>query len=76
MISRRGILFIVSGPSGAGKTTLSSAALTTFEGLLSLSISCTTRSPRGDERHGVEYFFVDPERFGEMVRGDELAEWA
>lgn len=76
MIARRGILFIVSGPSGAGKTTLSSAALTTFEGLLSLSISCTTRSPRGGERHGVEYFFVDRDRFDEMVRGDELAEWA
>lgn len=76
MIARSGILFIVSGPSGAGKTTLSSAALSTFEGLLSLSISCTTRSPRGGEKHGVEYFFVNTERFDEMVRGDEMAEWA
>jgi len=75
MIARRGILFIVSGPSGAGKTTLSSAALHTFEGL-SLSVSCTTRSPRGGEKHGVEYFFVDSDRFDGMVRGDEMAEWA
>lgn len=75
MIARRGILFIVSGPSGAGKTTLSSAALGTFEGL-SLSVSCTTRSPRGGETDGVEYRFVDGARFDAMIAGGELAEWA
>jgi guanylate kinase len=72
---RRGILFIVSGPSGAGKTTLSGAALATFDGLVP-SVSCTTRSPREGERDGVDYRFVDAARFDEMVAQHELAEWA
>lgn len=71
----RGVLFIVSGPSGAGKTTLSSAALQAFPEL-TLSVSCTTRSPRGDETDGLEYVFVDRARFDAMVARGQLAEWA
>lgn len=72
---RQGILFIVSGPSGAGKTTLSDAALRTFD-RLTMSVSCTTRAPRGGERDGVDYHFVDAEDFDGMVRRGEMAEWA
>lgn len=74
-IGRSGIVFIVSGPSGAGKTTLSDAALGTFDGL-ALSVSCTTRAPRGGEIDGREYRFIDDTRFDEMVFAGELAEWA
>ncbi len=70
-----GHLFIVSGPSGAGKTTLSDAARRSFPDL-QMSVSCTTRTPRGGETDGVEYHFVSRERFDEMVRRGELAEWA
>ncbi len=70
-----GFLFIVSGPSGAGKTTLSGAALRAFPDL-AMSVSCTTRAPRDGERNGVEYTFVERERFDRMVEGGELAEWA
>lgn len=70
-----GILFIVSGPSGAGKTTLSDAALRTFD-RLTMSVSCTTRAPRGGERDGVDYHFVDHAAFDDMVRRGEMAEWA
>ncbi|HYB97944.1 MAG TPA: guanylate kinase [Candidatus Limnocylindrales bacterium] len=76
MIPRRGILFIVSGPSGAGKTTLSDAALRTFEEGLELSVSCTTRSPRTGERDGVEYHFVSDESFDRMIADGALGEWA
>jgi len=71
----RGLLFLVSGPSGAGKTTLSSAALKAFPDL-KLSVSCTTRQPRGGETDGVDYEFVDAARFDAMVEGGDLAEWA
>ncbi len=74
-IARRGILFIVSGPSGAGKTSLSSRALTELSGL-ELSVSLTTRAPREGEADGVAYHFVTQERFRRMVDGGELAEWA
>jgi len=74
-MTRRGHLFIVSGPSGAGKTTLSSAVLRAFPEL-KLSVSCTTRPPRGGETGGVDYSFVDAERFDAMVSRGELAEWA
>lgn len=70
-----GYLFIVSGPSGAGKTTLSGAALKAFPDM-TLSVSCTTRPPRGGETDGVDYAFVDGARFDAMVDGGELAEWA
>src|SRR5512139_2358707 len=70
-----GHLFIVSGPSGAGKTTLSEAARRAFPGL-EMSVSVTTRAPRGGETDGVEYRFVSRERFDGMVRRGELAEWA
>jgi guanylate kinase len=74
-VTSQGILFIVSGPSGAGKTTLSDAALKAFP-KLTMSVSCTTRAPRAGEENGRDYEFVSRQRFDAMVAAGELAEWA
>jgi guanylate kinase len=70
-----GNLIIVSGPSGAGKSALALKALGSLSGL-SFSVSFTTRSPRGFERDGIEYHFVDKSRFEKLVESGELLEWA
>ena len=72
---RRGLMFVLSSPSGAGKTTLSRRLLAEDAGI-HLSVSATTRPPRPGEIDGVDYFFVSPERFAEMVDADQLLEWA
>ncbi|SMC44529.1 guanylate kinase [Desulfocicer vacuolatum DSM 3385] len=68
-------LFVVSAPSGAGKTTLCTRMLKLFPGL-SYSISHTTRPPRGNEKDGVDYFFITPEVFRERIQKNAWAEWA
>jgi guanylate kinase len=68
-------MFVLSSPSGAGKTTLSRRLLTE-DGDITLSVSATTRPPRPGEVDGVDYYFVTPERFAEMVASDDLLEWA
>src|SRR5580698_4200804 len=73
--SRRGIIFILSAPSGAGKTTISRAALNAIEGL-EPSVSLTTRGPRENEADGLDYHFVSEEEFNRRLAGDELAESA
>jgi guanylate kinase len=71
----RGILFVVSSPSGGGKGTLIQRILK--KGLnLSYSVSFTTRTPRHGEIDGREYFFVTPEKFKQMAAGNEFLEWA
>jgi guanylate kinase len=75
MARRRGILFVVSAPSGAGKTTLVNAALAA-DPALALSVSCTTRPPRVGEVHGKDYFFVARDEFERRRDGGEFAEWA
>jgi guanylate kinase len=72
---RRGLLFVVSAPSGAGKTTLCKELVMTVPGLRH-SVSCTTRKARPGEVHGREYFFVDEATFDGMVERNEFAEWA
>ena len=72
---RNGNLFVISGPSGAGKGTLV-ARLLQEVGDTWLSVSATTRSPREGEVDGVNYYFVDRERFMDMVAAGELLEWA
>ena len=71
----RGILFVVSSPSGAGKTTLCTRLRGEFE-QLRFSVSYTTRAPRPGEVDGREYHFVDNAVFTEMVAADEFAEYA
>jgi guanylate kinase len=72
---RRGLLLVISSPSGAGKTSLSRRLIAEHPEL-SLSISCTTRAPRQGEQDGREYHFVTPERFGEMVQDQAFLEHA
>jgi guanylate kinase len=74
-IKRRGLMLVLSSPSGAGKTTISRRLLET-DGNLSLSVSATTRPPRPGETDGADYHFVGAERFAEMVAGGELLEHA
>ncbi|MEY4750995.1 MAG: guanylate kinase [Pseudomonadota bacterium] len=70
-----GNLYVVAAPSGAGKSSLVKALLE-LDARLAVSISHTTRAPRGQERHGREYWFVGPEEFRAMVRRGEFFEWA
>ena len=72
---RRGILFIISAPSGTGKTTLCKQLTSTVPGLWH-SISYTTRKPRPGEEHGREYFFIGETEFQEMIDRNEFVEWA
>ena len=74
-LSRRGILFFLSAPSGAGKTTLSARLLQQVQNL-SLSISYTTRQPRAGEVHGREYHFVSEDEFLRLQKQNAFAEWA
>ena len=71
MTRRDGILFVVSAPSGAGKTTLCTAITDSLENLTH-SISYTTRKPRPGEIDGRDYYFVSEERFKEMMTGRRL----
>ena len=72
---RRGLLLVVSSPSGAGKTTLCNRLRDEFP-RLEFSVSHTTRPPRPGETNGVEYTFTAKEEFQEMVSRDEFAEYA
>lgn len=74
-MNRRGILFVVSAPSGAGKTTLCKELITNLSGLWP-SVSYTTRKPRPGEVDGQEYHFVQESTFQVMVHTHEFAEWA
>src|SRR5882672_3046288 len=71
----RGILFVVSSPSGGGKGTLIQRVLKQVPNL-SYSVSYTTRAPRNGEVNGREYFFVNRQKFEEMIKADEFLEWA
>ena len=74
-MDRRGILFIISAPSGTGKTTLCKQLATNLPGLWQ-SISYTTRKPRPGEEHGRDYYFVEEQTFQEMVARNDFVEWA
>ncbi len=74
-IGRRGLLLVLSSPSGAGKTTIT-RLLVEREPELGISISATTRKPRAGETDGQHYHFVAAKRFDEMVAKDELLEHA
>jgi guanylate kinase len=70
-----GNLFVVAAPSGAGKSSLVNALLQ-LDSRLAVSVSHTTRAPRGQEQAGREYHFIDETSFREMVARDEFFEWA
>ncbi|HEU0066826.1 MAG TPA: guanylate kinase [Sphingomonas sp.] len=72
---RRGVLFVLSSPSGAGKSTIARKLLAD-EPELEMSVSVTTRKPRPGEVDGRDYHFVDVEEFRRMVAADEFLEWA
>ncbi|MDT7529519.1 guanylate kinase [Sphingopyxis sp. SE2] len=74
-LNRRGVLFVLSSPSGAGKTTISRMMLEADKDI-ALSISATTRPPRPGEIDGVHYHFVDVETFKKMAADGEFLEWA
>ena len=71
-----GRLIVISAPSGAGKTTLCERLLRDFSQSLRLSISTTTRAPRGAEQNGKEYFFVTKAEFERQISEELFAEWA
>jgi guanylate kinase len=73
--SRRGLLLVISSPSGAGKTSLSRRLIAEHPGM-TLSISATTRAPRKGEQDGREYHFVGAEAFRRMIGEDAFMEWA
>jgi guanylate kinase len=72
--SHRGILLVISSPSGAGKTTLAHGLAQ--QERLEFSVSYTTRAPRAGEREGIDYKFVTEDEFSRMVDRREFAEWA
>ena len=74
-LHRRGLMFILSSPSGAGKTTLSRMLLAK-DPEIRLSVSATTRPPRPGEVDGVHYHFVSEAEFDRMVEEDDFYEWA
>jgi guanylate kinase len=74
-VERRGLMFVLSSPSGAGKTTLSRLLMERLGGLR-MSVSATTRPMRPGEVEGKDYHFVDKARFEQMVKREELLEWA
>jgi guanylate kinase len=74
-IARRGLMLVLSSPSGAGKTTLSRKLLAS-DSAITMSVSATTRQPRCGEEEGRDYYFVSPSMFAGMVEGDGFLEHA
>ena len=74
-IARRGLMLVLSSPSGAGKTTLSRRLLAD-DAAITMSVSATTRAPRIGEVEGKDYFFVSPSMFGQMAAGNGFLEHA
>lgn len=75
ILPRRGLMLVISSPSGAGKTTLSRMLLDRHKDMC-LSVSATTRAPRPNEEDGIHYHFVDREEFQNKIDNREFLEWA
>ncbi len=73
--NKKGLLLVISGPSGVGKGTVCKALLEESDDTI-VSVSATTRAPREGEVHGENYYFYTEEKFKEMIAQDELMEWA
>ncbi|MDP8216288.1 MAG: guanylate kinase [Candidatus Kaelpia imicola] len=74
-MNREAKLFIISGPSGVGKTTIAQKLFQEVEGLVG-SISCTTRERRGAERDGIDYRFISSGKFQDLIKEGAFLEWA
>ena len=74
-MAERGMLYVISGPAGAGKSEIVKMLLKKHPDV-QLSVSCTTREPRAGEVNGKSYHFVSDERFDELIREDAFYEWA
>ena len=72
---RRGLMLVISSPSGAGKTTLARLLMKEFQDVV-LSVSATTREPRPNEVDGVDYHFREEAKFRDMIGNREFLEWA
>jgi guanylate kinase len=68
-------LIIIAAPSGAGKTSIVKHLLATLPHELGFSVSCATRTPRAQEKHGTDYYFISAEEFTQRVSAGEFAEW-
>ena len=75
MMKSSGVLIVLSGPAGVGKGTICNNLIEKNENIF-LSVSATTRAPRGAEENGVQYFFKSKEEFENMIANDELLEYA
>src|SRR5690554_177259 len=75
-LNQRGLLIVLSGPSGVGKGTVRKALFEMKGHNLVYSVSMTTRPPRANEVDGVDYYFVSKEQFLEDIKNDRFLEWA
>ena len=69
------MIYIFCAPSGSGKSTMVNHLLTNHPNLFELSVSCTTRPPRGKEVHGKEYYFISVEEFRQRIQNDDFIEY-
>ena len=74
-MSRKGILFVISAPSGSGKTSLCEALCADVHDVVR-SVSCTTRAPRAQERDGLDYHFISAQQFAARLAAGDFLEWA
>lgn len=72
---KKGKLIVFSAPSGSGKTTIVRHLLAQQELNLAFSVSCTTRAPRGAEKHGEDYYFIDWKTFKQHIKNEDFVEW-
>ena len=74
-MSRKRILFVISAPSGGGKTSLCEALCADMKDVVR-SVSCTTRPPRAQEQEGLDYYFISAQQFAERAAAGDFLEWA
>ena len=74
-MGRRGLVFVLSAPSGAGKTSISQRIVAAMPDVVQV-VTCTTRAPRPGERHGREYYFLSRQAFEQHIAAGDFLEWA